>query len=241
MNPSIDYTIIILAKNEDLLLHGKINDLLSSSFTNFSIIVSNYGNFSMSSIDRVKILNDCTRGIYDSINKAIKYVTTTYYIVCGLDDIILIKNLSKINFNEIHQDIIIFNIIKDNKKFSYFRPNRVVCGPNGVFPSHTVGLLIKASLHDRYGMYSLHFKVISDCYFIGKAILGGCTCKLVNLTSGIVGSAGFSFQNQFLSEKECFLVRKEFGLNFLYNYSLYTFRLIRRILKRIVYNNTKNI
>ena len=90
-------------------------------------------------------------------------------------------------------------------------------------------------------MYSLRFKVISDCYFISKAILGGCTCKLINLTSGIVGSSGYSFQNQFLSEKECFEVRRELGLNLILNYYLYFIRILRRLIKKTAYKTIKNI
>tara|TARA_B100000989_G_scaffold103827_1_gene76072 strand:+ start:16569 stop:17294 length:726 start_codon:yes stop_codon:yes gene_type:complete len=241
MSESFKYTIIVLAKNENILLCQKINELTSHNIKNFLIIVANYGSINLPPDKRIKILNNCCNGIYDSMNQAVKNVTTKYYIVAGLDDEILIRNISKVDFKRNDHDIIICRVIKDNKEYSYFRPNMVVRGPTGVFPSHTVGLLIKTSLHDKYGMYSPRFKVISDCYFIGKAILGGCTCKLINLTSGIVGSSGYSFQNQFLSEKECYEVRKEFGLCFPLNYFLYVIRISRRLIKINVYKTFKNI
>ena len=241
MYNNLKYTLIILAKNDDETLYNKVIELTSCSISNFYIIVVNYGSVSLPSNGRIKILNNCANGIYDSMNHAIRHVTTKYYIVSGLDDKILIHNLDKINFEEIDQDILIFNVIKNNKKYSYFKPSQVIHGPTGVFPSHTVGLMIKTSLHKKYGLYSLRYKVISDCYFIGKSILGGCTCKLINITSGFVGNSGYSYQNQFLSEKECLDVRKEFGLNIIVNYYLYLIRIIRRYLKYFVYKSFKNI
>ena len=238
---SFKYTLIILAKNNDEILAKKVNELTSCSINNFYIIVANYGSIFLPLNNRIKVLNNCVNGIYDSMNQAISHVSTEYYIVLGLDDEILIYNLDKINFEEINQDILICNVIKNKKKYTYFKPRQVIFGPTGVFPSHTVGLLIKTSLHKKYGLYSLRFKVISDCYFISKSILGGCTYKSINITSGVVGSSGYSYQNQFLSEKECLEVRKEFGLNLILNYYLYLFRIIRRFLKYLVYKSYKNI
>ena len=241
MSEDFKYTIIILAKNENILLCQKIHEITSHNIKDFLIIVANYGSVNLPPNKRIMVLNNCCNGIYDSMNQAIKYVSTKYYIVAGLDDEIIIRNISKVDFKRNDHDIIIFKVIKDNKQYSYFRPSMVSRGPTGVFPSHTVGLLIKTSLHEKYGMYSLRFKVISDCYFIGKAILGGCTCKLINLTSGIVGSSGYSFQNQFLSEKECFEVRRELGLNLILNYYLYFIRILRRLIKKTTYKTIKNI
>ena len=98
MSEGFNYTIIILAKNENILLCQKIHEITSHNIKDFLIIVANYGSVNHPPNKRIKILNNCCNGIYDSMNQAIKLVSTKYYIVAGLDDEILIRNISKIDF-----------------------------------------------------------------------------------------------------------------------------------------------
>ena len=80
-------------------------------------------------------------------------------------------------------------IFKPYKKFGW------LLGLRGVCSSHSVGTLIKLSLHDKHGLYNTNFKICADQLFIKNAIYSGAKVRYLNHLSGIFDDSGFSSRN----------------------------------------------
>lgn len=113
-------------------------------------------------------------GIYDAINKAIGRSTGQYYLVAGADDLLAPNALCQ--FSEIagnhSPDVVMARAIKSGKVIGGFHPGRGWVGPSRVFASsHSVSILIKKSLHDRFGRYSPRFPLLSDVHFLKRVLM----------------------------------------------------------------------
>ena len=65
-------------------------------------------------------------------------------------------------------------------------------GIAGIASSHSVGLLIKKSLHQQYGLYSIDLKITSDQLFVKKAIYDGSSIFRSDYITGIQNPNGYS-------------------------------------------------
>ncbi len=121
----------------------------------------------------VRFVSEADDGIYSALNKAIKLANGDYYVVAGDDDIFYvdaIENYRKTALST-NADVIFSRVVRAGRTIGGFYPRKAWIGPSRVFAgSHSVGTLIKKSLHERFGTYSLRFPLLADAYFLKKLL-----------------------------------------------------------------------
>ena len=139
------------------------------------------------------------------MNKGICLIKTEYYVVAGTDDYFFpnaLFNYSKLINN--HGSDIICTAVKINNKVSYPRSKLGwLYGMVGISGCHSLGLLIKKSLHSYHGLYSNKFPCAADQYFIKRAIYSGAKVTRDN-NIGIYSKSGFSGSDNLLMITDLF-------------------------------------
>lgn len=207
-------TIITATLNSGHKISRLINSLKKQSNKNFNWIVKDGGSVDSTLLKLSKIKKDISlkvikgkdSGIYDALNLAIDKCNTQYYLVIGSDDILnfdAIENFYKLIEGSTSYDIIASSWIVENKIIHPKKNFGWLYGMLGLSSCHSVATLIKKSLHEKYGLYSLNFPICADQLFIKNAVYGNCKIYRSNFVSGIFFKGGNSSQNtlQFLTEQ----------------------------------------
>lgn len=187
--------------------------------------------------DRIKVFYGLDKGVYDAFNFGIQETTTKYYIVVGVDDIF---DFSKIDMilsvlRSTNYDLLFLGIEKSGVLSNFLKPDTILRGPQGVFPSHTGGVVINKELHSTYGLYSDKYKVLADGFFMSKCLLDKNTrFGLLADLYCIVGDQGFSKKKELLAEKEAFYIRNELGQGKISSLYIYLLRTSRRLIKNMI-------
>lgn len=135
-------------------------------------------------------------GIYDALNKGVKSAKGDYYIVIGADD--TFDNKAIENFkNSLGQanpppDIVAAAVWVGGKRVSPRSGLGWLYGMMGIASCHSVGLLIKKSLHNDYGIYSNKFPILADQLFIKTAYNQGATIYRASFIAGFFSTDGLS-------------------------------------------------
>ena len=186
--------------------------------------------------NRVSFLYGAKNGIYDAINRGVKAVKTQYYIVIGLDDKFNYKKLNTIilNLRYVCPDLLFLGVRKAGRLQQFYCPQNLPSGPQGVFPSHTGGSIIKKDLHEKYGIYDEDFDVVADGLFLCRAILGGCDACYLDGVYCEIGAAGYSKLREIDAEIQSYKVRVKLGVEKADSVKILVLRLSRRVLKRFL-------
>lgn len=214
--PSI--SIITVTFNAGAPLPTLIDSLRAQSDRNFEWIVVD-GASTDKTIDLLKAsgivstwISEPDFGIYDALNKAIRISTGEYYLVLGADDRLLPDAIAQYRDHATLSgaDLVTASILLDG---------RVSAGKsglswwNGMFAyvsGHSVGTLIRRSLHDRFGYYSRRFPVAADMYFIKTACMSpDVRVHQADFVAGEHGKAGVSSVDKSATFCDCFRVQLE--------------------------------
>jgi glycosyltransferase involved in cell wall biosynthesis len=135
-------------------------------------------------------------GIYDALNKAVAKVTTPYYLVVGADDL-LNQNAIELYTKAInisHADIISANVA--SSAFGILRAGRGQrwrFGHLAYVSQHSIGSLIKTSIHQKVGLYSKYYPIAADRYFLLNAIENHqCVVHGADFVAGFYSCQGLS-------------------------------------------------
>lgn len=134
------------------------------------------------------------KGIYEAINFALGRVRTPYYLVAGSDDLLDPASLVTMAC-QIPSDVDILScpVVIDGRRHqaNHWCPGWV--NVTGLISSHSVGTLIRTSLHDRFGLYDTRYRVLADALFIRRLQLAGrCFRVRTDPVMGHFGSSGLS-------------------------------------------------
>jgi len=124
-----------------------------------------------------KFISEADFGIYDAINKGIKLATGDYYLVLGADDSLAPEGveLYRRAALETNADLITGAIeLKHGIKYPKEKFIRIR-GMYSVITSHSVGCLIRKSLHKQFGYYSRRYPIAADTEFLLNSYLNGAT------------------------------------------------------------------
>ena len=133
-------------------------------------------------------------GIYHALNKGLAVAGGEFYLVVGGDDVLerdAIANFSRAA-TETGADVIAApvrvdgRVVQPRAKLSWLRS-----GPPGV-AAHSVGSLIRRSLHDEIGLYSRHYPIAADTFFLLQALTRGKRFAYLYHVVGTFGTAGTS-------------------------------------------------
>ena len=232
-------SVITATYNEEAALPRLIASLEAQSDQDFEWVIADGG----STDNTLNILNDAQTklqhvvvsvekdsGIYDALNKAIAITSSDYYLVVGADDSLspnAIAQYKKACLGN-NYDLITAKVIIGDKLTASKKPGWLwLYGAPAKISGHSVGLLIKKSLHDKFDFYSLKYQIYSDGYFMLKALKGGAKVKQVDFCAGQFSTTGISNRNQLISFTEQFRAQVHTGSNVLLQLALFCLRVIK--------------
>lgn len=160
----------------------------------------------------LRVLSQPDFGIYDALNRAVGHVSSDYYLVVGADDWLATDAIQNFRTAAVEADL-------PDLVAAAFQFGRVIVKPKsglgwlygmgGVSSSHSVGLLIKRSLHEKHGMYSRRFPITADQFFIKTALKKGASITRCSFVSGEFTKQGNSAQDDWGVITELFRVQVE--------------------------------
>jgi glycosyltransferase involved in cell wall biosynthesis len=110
-------------------------------------------------------------GIYDAMNKCIKRARASHYLVIGADDTFEPHTVESIVHdlkNEPELDILIGQVIANGQLIKMQKGLSYIYGGRAYITGHSVGSVIRKSLHEKFGFYSNKYSIIADSAFIKK-------------------------------------------------------------------------
>jgi len=176
--PSI--SIITATWNAERFLPSLVESLRNQTDKNFDWVIADGG----STDKTLELLNDVGDltlevdsqpdfGIYDALNRAVRGLVSDYYLVVGADDYLepdAIDNYRKAAIDANGPDLVAAAVRIDHTIVLPKAGWGWYYGMGGESSCHSVGLLIKYSLHDEFGLYSRKYPITADQLFI-KTVL----------------------------------------------------------------------
>lgn len=234
-------SIITATLNSEKTLPSLIESLESQTDGEFEWIVVDGG-----STDRtLKLLHDSKisdlivdsrsdGGIYDALNRALSISKNDYYLVLGSDDRLESKAVKLFRETLAEQlmqpDFITANIqtdkgiVKDKFKMPW------LYSQYAYLTSHAVGTLIRKSLHEQHGKYSLKLPIAADQLFLKRACDSGAKIVRANFIAGHFSTKGVSGLDKIGSLTESFRAQLQTGENKWVQLCLFVLRSIKLFL-----------
>jgi len=136
-------------------------------------------------------------GIYDAINRALDLATGDFYMVVGSDDVLYpdaIAQMHQVLAQSNPPDVVVFGVdFGSQRRPACWRTSRGWLGASHVVTAHSVGMLIRKSLHQTVGDYCLRFPLAADAFFIKKiAAMPDVKVRLSDYVAGKFGLDGAS-------------------------------------------------
>ncbi|MCB5184128.1 glycosyltransferase [Methylobacillus gramineus] len=182
-------------------------------------------------------------GIYDALNRAIALCSGEYYIVLGADDRLYPHAIQafKEAASQYAADIVTASV---ETEYGLLKPGTskpCLRGQLAYISQHSVGTLIKKSLHQRFGYYSRRFPIAADHYFIKRVCDASDTViHSADFVAGYYPTTGVSGVDLPGSMTEFFRVQLETERNAALQVLLFLLRLIRYAPSLIRYAKRKN-
>jgi glycosyltransferase involved in cell wall biosynthesis len=226
-------SIITVCYNSQKTIENTIKSTISQTYKNYEYIIIDGG----STDDTIKIINkykkninifksEKDKGIYDAINKGIKYSTGSVISLLHSDDIFYentttLKIMSYFNSNPkleclIGNTIITKNDLKKNircYKANFFKKWMLYLGYSPPHPS----TFFRKEIYNKYGLYKNEYKIAGDFEFFVRIFLKkNLLFKIINENFVLMRSGGKSsktLKSNFISSKE---IIKSFKDNNLY-------------------------
>jgi glycosyltransferase involved in cell wall biosynthesis len=236
-NPSISVVTVTLNSARDL--PRLMDSLRAQSDRDFEHVVSDGGSkdgtwdIVESSRDVITYaVSEPDRGLYDALNKGLRAVRTEYYLVMGADDVLYPPTIT--NFKAIAQqsgaDVVVAGVKTGDTTRRGLHVHRAWLGHAAMITSHSVGMLFRTRLHERFGDYPLRYPILADGYFIKRV----CTAKDVkaiaaDFVAGEFGMHGCSARNLTRTLCESWQIQLDTGESPLVQYLLFQMRLLRNL------------
>ena len=246
-------SIITVVLNDEKGIKKTINSINNQSYKNIEYIVvdgkSTDGAISIlkknkSKIDRLIIEKD--KGLYDAMNKGIRYASGDIIGIVNSGDIIYKNTLKTVNHyftNHPKIDFLFGSVRKHWGILSEFKPWKIYF-TWFFYTSHSTGFYIKKIATKKIGPYNLKYKYSSDFdYFYRMIVHKQMRGKVANKKHifGYFQPGGISSKLDYWTHfYERFTIRKDNGQNRIFIILLIIVKLMRG-LKNINNNNLKKI
>lgn len=168
-------------------------------------------------------------GIYHALNKAVTLATGTYYLVMGADDQLqpnAIQNYRKAAIAS-GSDVISAPVLANGVEMMPRRRMAWWSSSPPFVSSHSVGALIKTSLHEELGLYSRRFPISADTYFFLRAWKSEKTFYYFSEVVGVYGTDGLSSNDTLGGICESFRANSEVRGFFVIHMFLFILRLVK--------------
>lgn len=233
-------SVITAAYNSENDLPGLIQSLRNQSDKDFEWVIAD----GASTDKTLKILRDISDiniiitscpdfGVYDGLNRAIKKANGLYYLVCGSDDILDVNAIS--NFKkaiiDTNADILVAKYTDIHCDVCGVKKYRWLHGTSAIMSSHSVGMVFRRSLHDKYGYYSNMYPICADKLFIENVIRAESVIAHCDFIAGQFSGTGISSKLVVNTLCENFCINILFGENKFIQLILLFMRLLKNISK----------
>lgn len=239
MKDRVRISIIIATFNSSKYLNRCLNSLYKQIDKNFKIYIADNCSTdnTVKIIDfwkkklKIKVRSKKDYGIYDAINQTLRSVDTEYYLVLGSDDFLYPRAIKEYYSHLNHDyDLVTFPVKTDSG----------VRRPHGSFfinlsasfcSVHSVGVLIKTSLHKYFGFYNLDFTIAADTLFLSKVYIQNRNISRGTKLVGFYSEAGKSNIYLFDSFFQLFKINLVFSKTFILPLLLFITRLVKNYFK----------
>jgi glycosyltransferase involved in cell wall biosynthesis len=218
------FTIITPTLNNKIELLKTINSIKAQKFNNFEFIVvdggSTDGTIEVLKESKIitKWISEKDKGIYDAINKGIKFSDGKYINTINSGDTYFSENslsIIKDYFDKNDISFVFGAVQKDIIHYKY-KPKKMNWSFN-FYPAHSGGFFVKKEVHDKIGLYDLKYPCSSDYDFFWRMIkknkFSGLSTKKEEIIS-IFAPGGFSSKYSFFEHLvEEMLIRINNGQN----------------------------
>jgi glycosyltransferase involved in cell wall biosynthesis len=186
----------------------------------------------------LKIISGIDKGFYEALNNGINSCETPYYLVAGSDDLIdhafIGRITTLINQHKSFFDLYSGPIILRGKRITSPRPYLLKSSSFAAFFSnHSVGTVIKKSLHTQFGLYNTDYKICSDQLLLGLILINKPAIHFCDFLFGTIGDEGFSQKNKIRCFLESFLINVRLGNHVFNNLVLFPFRLTKILIGKL--------
>jgi glycosyltransferase involved in cell wall biosynthesis len=184
----------------------------------------------------IRITSEPDHGIYDALNRGVRASSGEYYVVIGADDFFepdAIRNFRANVYDASGNpvDMVASAWTSQGKLFQPRKGMGWLYGMRGVASCHSVALLIRKGLHERFGYYSNDFTLCADQLFVKSVLYAGGTINRCSFISGNYSNAGTSAANPALWFTDFFRVQMLTEKNKLLQVCLLVLRLIKNFKK----------
>jgi glycosyltransferase involved in cell wall biosynthesis len=181
-------------------------------------------------------------GIYDGINRALRSCTTDYYLVAGADDSLSDNAIEEYRAAAARgglPDIVAAAVLYGGRLIPPRSRMGWYAGMPGISSSHSVGMLIKTSLHARFGFYSKHFPIAADQLFVKTALGAGASIKREAFLAGEFSLGGVTGSDYLGVLTEVFRVQVRTERWVFLQYALFIARCARHYLRQALRNRSR--
>ena len=225
-------SVITVCLNSERSIEKTIESVLIQEYKNIEYIIVDGGSTdnTINIINKYKakvhkIVSESDSGIYDAINKGIKYASGEIISILHSDDYFkndqVLTDVAKNFLNDDQIDCLIGNtlLIKDGKKIRNYSVSMFKTWMMffGISPPHPSSFFRK-KIYNKFGLYKPHYSIAGDFeFFLRTFYKNKIKYKKKNLTYVIMqygGESTKSYKSNFISSKE---ILKSFKENYIYN------------------------
>lgn len=232
-------SVITATYNSEKFISELITHLRKQGNKNFEWVVADGGSTD-NTLSIIREVNDIDvildsrpdHGIYDAMNRAIVQATGDYYVVLGADDLLYSDALEQMHqaLSSVESpDVVVFGVdFGVQRRVAYWRPDRGWLGAAHVVTAHSVGMLVRKSLHQTVGDYSLRFPLCADALFIKKiAAVPGVRVQISGDVVGRFSLGGASNSDTARGLCEGYLIQLSTERSILFQTMLFVLRLLK--------------
>lgn len=232
--------IVTATYNSAEVLSNLITSLQAQTDTDFEWVVRDGGSSdgtleligkAQESGIKVNLRSEPDFGIYDALNRGVRDTAASHYLVAGSDDTFEPEAIARYRAALLETDApFVAANIRTAAGISRPKGGSLVLNKQWAFlAGHSLGVLIKKEMHDRYGYYPKKYPIGADQYFLEKAYLAGERFHHADFTAGTFGEEGVSSVDLLGSLTESFRIHVDLTGKILVNFLVFSLRLLKNI------------
>ena len=239
-------SIITVTKNSEKFLEKNILSVNNQFYKNYEHIIIDGGstdktlNFIHKHRKKIKyFISEKDKGLYDAMNKGIKYCSGDIIGILNSDDIYYKNALKIVNkyFSKYQKLDFLFGSVYKYKLLHGYHPEKIKW-TFGFYSTHSVGFFIRKNSHKKVGYYNIKYKYSADYDLFYRLIIKNKMSGMATNKNEIFGkfrSGGLSSRIRYFDFlKECNQIRLDNGQNFFIVNLIFLARLIKNIKKMFI-------
>jgi glycosyltransferase involved in cell wall biosynthesis len=231
-------SIITATYNSSHVIAGLIESLRSQSDQDFQWVVVDGASgddtvalVRASGLTDTLVISEPDFGIYDALNKGVRAARGDYYLVLGADDTLEADAIAlyrkAVREEQTPPDMVTASIRSGDVLVTALPGKGWLYGLKGYVSQHSVGVLIRRSLHEAHGLYCRDLPIAADQLFVTRAATSGARIKRCDFVAGNYGDAGKSSTDIIGSLTEGFRVQLRTGKSKFLQVLIFILRLLK--------------